>query len=46
MSGRPNQSSRSTTCAAKPTETLILEKEYSRMRSQPMIQATNSPRVA
>ena len=43
---RPNQSSRSTTWAAKPTLTLMLEPAYSRIRSQPMIQATSSPSVA
>ena len=42
----PSQSSRSTMWAAKPTETLMLEKAYSRMRSQPMIQAMSSPMVA
>jgi hypothetical protein len=32
--------------AAKPTETLMFEKAYSRMRSQPMIHAMSSPSVA
>ena len=41
----PNQSIMSTMCAAKPTLTLMLEKAYSRIRSQPMIQATSSPMV-
>ena len=33
-------------CAAKPTLTLMLLKAYSRIRSQPMIQAISSPSVA
>ena len=43
---RPNQSSRSTRCAEKPTLTAMLLNAYSRIRSQPMIHATSSPIVA
>jgi hypothetical protein len=34
------------TCPDQPTATVAAPSAYSRMRSQPMIQATNSPRVA
>ena len=43
---QPNQSNMSTRCAAKPTLTAMLLTAYSRMRSQPMIQAISSPMVA
>ena len=42
----PNQSSRLTMCWEKPTLTAMLLTAYSRMRSQPMIQAMSSPMVA
>ncbi len=42
----PNQSNPSTRWAAKPTLTAMLLTAYSRIRSQPMIQAINSPMVA
>ncbi len=42
----PNQSSRFTTCAENPTLTAMFETAYSRIKSQPMIQAISSPIVA
>src|SRR3984957_7400266 len=42
----PNQSSKFTTCAENPTLTAIFETAYSRIKSQPMIQAISSPIVA
>src|SRR5579859_2838461 len=42
----PNVSSKLFTYAEKPTATAMLETAYSRIRSQPIIQAINSPIVA
>ena len=43
---QPNQSKVAAMCAAKPTLTAMLLTAYSRIRSQPMIQAISSPMVA
>ena len=45
-SRRPNPLSKLSIYAEKPTATAMLLTAYSRIRSQPMIQATSSPSVA
>src|SRR6476646_6335765 len=42
----PNNLNRSTRCPDQPTPTVAAPAAYSSTRSQPMIQATNSPMVA